>query len=83
MHCNSALESDSLDIDNYLPIKTSADAIQFCENNDGLLEQRKKALQRRVYAASDTSSMANFVASVADIFFHKNYQISHRWNAKQ
>ena len=83
MHCNTVLETDSLDIDNYLPIKSSAEAIRFCENHDGLLEQRKKALQRRVYAASDTSNMANFVASVANIFFHTNYQISHRWNAKQ
>lgn len=83
MHCNAALDSDSIDIDNYMPIKTSADAIFFCENQDGLLEQRKRALQRRVYAASDVSNMANFVASVADIFFHKNYQISHRWPSKQ
>lgn len=83
MQCNSALETDTLDIDNYLPIKSSADAILFCENHDSLLEQRKKALQRRVYAASDTSDMASFVASVVDIFFHTNYQISHRWPSKQ
>lgn len=83
MHCNSALDSDSLDIDNYLPIKTSADAIVFCENHDGLLEQRKKALQRRVYAASDVTNITSFVASVADIFFHVNFQISHRWPSKQ
>ena len=82
MQCNSALDLDCIDIDKYLPIKTSADAIAFCENQDGLLEQRKKALQRRIYAASDFSSMAAFVASVADIFFHVNYQISHRWPSK-
>ena len=82
IHSNAALDSDALDIDNYLPIKTTAEAISFCENNDGLLEQRKKALQRRVYATSDTSNLANFVASVADIFFRTNYQISHRWPSK-
>lgn len=83
MQCNTALESDSVDIDNYLPIKTSAEATLFCENHDGLLDQRKKALQRRVYAACDCTNMASFVSSVADIFFHTNYQISHRWPSKQ
>ena len=83
IHCNSALESDSLDIDNYLPIKSSEEAQLFCENNDGLLEQRKKALQRRIYAACDIANMTNFVASVADMLFSETYQITHRWPTKQ
>ena len=83
MYCNAALDSDSLDIDNYLPIKSSADAILFCENHDGLLEQRKRAFQRRIYSASDVSNITTFVASVMDIIFDLTYQISHRWPAKQ
>ena len=83
MHCNTALDSDWLDIDSYLPIKSSADAILFCENHDGLLEQRKRALQRRIYSASDCSNITTFVASVMDIVFDISYQISHRWPAKQ
>ena len=79
IHCNSAIDSDALDIDNYLPIKSSEEAIAFCGNNDGLLEQRKKAAMRRVYAASDTENLTSFVGSVTDIFFHSNYQTSHRW----
>lgn len=72
-----------MDIDKYLPIKSSADAILFCDDHDGLLEQRKKATLRRVYGASDVTSSTAFVASVSDIFFHENYQISHRWPTKQ
>lgn len=83
MQFDSALSSDPLDIDKYLPIKTSADAIVFCDNHDGLYEERKRATLKRIYSASDCTSLTNFVASVADIFFHVTYQISHRWPAKQ
>lgn len=72
-----------VNIDSYIPIKTSDEAILFCDNRDGLLEARKKALQRRIYGASDISNMAGFVGSVADILFHQNYQIAHRWPSKQ
>ena len=72
-----------LEIDNYLPINSSEEADLFTTNHDGLLELRKKAVLKRVYGAGDISSMANFVATVTDIFFHPNYQISHRWPAKQ
>lgn len=83
MQFNNALELDTLDIDNYLPIKTSEDAIKFCSNDDGLLEQRKKATMRRIYSVADVSSMAAFVASVTDLLFHLSFQIAHRWPAKQ
>ena len=84
IHFNNALESDNeVDIDDYLPIKTDEEAIRFCGNEDGLFKERKKALLRRLYGAGDTTSMATFVASVTDVFFHINYQISHRWPSKQ
>lgn len=83
MHCNSAIDSNPIEIENYFPIKSSEAAIAFCENKDGLLDQRKKALMRWVYGASDISNMSNFVASVGDIFFHHSYQVSHRWPSKQ
>lgn len=79
MHCNSALDLDPIDIDKYLPIKSDEEAMKFCGNEDGLYDQRKKSLLRRLYAASDVSNMTNFVASVTDVFFHVSYQISHRW----
>lgn len=82
IHCNAALDSDFLDIDNYIPLKSSADAILFCENHDGLLEQRKRALQRRIYGASDCSNITAFVASVMDLIFDLSYQISHRWPSR-
>lgn len=83
IHCNASLDSDPIDIDKYLPIKSSDEAEAFCSNEDGLLDQRKKALCRRVYAATDISGMAASVASITDIFFHENYQISHRWPSKK
>ena len=83
VHCDSALDSDPINIDNYIPIQTSYEAVYFCENQDGLLEARKRSLMRRIYAASDTSTMAAFVGSVVDIVFHVNFQISHRWPPRQ
>lgn len=84
IHCNVALESDSIvDIDKYLPIKSDEEALQFCSNGDGLFDQRKKALLRRLYGACDITNLATFVGSVADVLFHMNYQISHRWPSKQ
>lgn len=77
------MDSDSIDIDMYLPIKSSEAAIQFCDNADGLLEQRKRALMRRVYAACDESNITNFVGTVGNILFDKSYQVSHRWPSKQ
>lgn len=82
MQFYALLASEPVDIDLYLPIKTSEEAELFCENYDGMLEQRKTALMRRVYGASDVENMTTFVASVADILFHESYQISHRWPAK-
>lgn len=81
--CNSALESDGVDIDHYLPIKSDEEAMRFCSNDDGILDQRKKALVRRLYGAGDVTSLSNFVSSVADVFFDVNYRVSHRWPSKQ
>ena len=77
------MEADTIDIDAFIPIKSSEEAESFCKNDDGILELRKKALMRRIYAASDISSMTNFVSSVTDMLFHESYQISHRWPSKQ
>ena len=79
----AAMESESFDIDKFLPIKSSAEAELFCCDDDGLFDLRKKAASRRVYSAADLNSMTAFVASVSDIFFHGSFQISHRWPAKQ
>ena len=79
----SAIELDTIDIDDYLPVTSSAEAVLFCKNHDGLLDLRKKAVAKRVYSASDTSNLTNFVASVCDIFFSESFQKGHRWPAKQ
>ena len=48
-----SMESDALDIDKYLPIKSSEEAENFCKNEDGFFEQWKKEAMKRVYAAGD------------------------------
>ena len=80
---NSALDGDAVDIDKYLPIKSDEEAMAFCRNDDGILDQRKKALVKRLYGAGDVTSISNFVASVAEVFFDHNYRVSHRWPSKQ
>lgn len=82
-HFTAAIESDSIDIDDYLPVTSSDEAKLFCTNHDGLLDLRKKAVLRRVYSAADTSTLTAFVASVTDIFFSESFQIAHRWPARQ
>lgn len=83
LQCDAAVDSDVVDIDKLLPINSSSDAILFCDDHDGLFHARKKVLLKRIYGAWDVSGMAAFVASVADILFSMNYQISHRWPSKQ
>lgn len=83
IYCDAALNSDPIDIDQYLPIKCDEEAIKFCDNADGLLSDRKKALVKRIYGACDLSNTVTFVSSLADVLFNINYQITHRWPAKQ
>ena len=83
IHCDSALDSEAIDIDKYLPINSDDEAVRFCGNDDGLYDQRKRALLKRLYAASDVTTITNFVASVCDVFFTTDYQISRRWCTKQ
>lgn len=82
IYCNSALDSDPIDIDHFLPIKSDEEGIKFCGNDDGLLEQRKRSVAKRIYGAGDFSNITNFVSSVADVFFNVDYQITHRWPSK-
>lgn len=72
-----------IDIDNYLPFKSTAEIIAFCCPEDGLLKERKAALKERIYAAGDTSSMANFVNGLVTAIFDVPLLGTHKWPYKK
>lgn len=73
------METDGLDIDKYLPFKSLKDIAAFCDTSDGMFFKKKDALARRIYGASDTSSLTNFVSTVSAALFHPDFIKTHKW----
>ena len=73
------MENDNFDLDHYVPFKSIKDMLAFCNPADGMLMQRKNALARRIFAASDTSSLTNFVGTVAAAIFDPDFIRTHKW----
>ena len=74
-----SMETDTFDIDRYVPFKCLEDIEIFCDSSDGMLLKRKDALAKRIFAASDTSSLTNFVGSVATALFDIDFIRTHKW----
>lgn len=73
-----------IDIDNYLPFKSVSEIIQFCSSEDGLLELKKAAFRRRIYAAGRRQGVAVFAPSIVDAFFEGSPLLgSHKWPYKK
>lgn len=72
-----------IDIDFYLPFKSTADILAFCSPDDGLLKEKKAAFKERIYAAGDTSSMANFINGLVTAVFDGPLLGSHKWPYKK
>ena len=51
----------------------------FLSNDDGMLQQRKDAFLRYLYAIADDTSLANFKNSIINNIFDSNYMATHRW----
>ena len=72
-----------VDIDYYLPFKSTDEIKAFCSSYDGLLKEKKAALKERMYAAGDTSSMANFVNGLVSAIFDGPLLGTHKWPYKK
>ena len=72
-----------IDIDNYLPFRTTEEIVAFCSPVDGLLKEKKSAFKERLYAAGDTTSMSNFVNGIVNAVFHHSLLGTHKWPYKK
>lgn len=73
------METDSFDIDRYVPFKSVSDIVSFISDDDGMLLKKKEAMAKRIYAACDTSSLTNFVTTVANAIFDPVFIRNHKW----
>lgn len=71
-----------VDIDEYLPFKSTADILAFCSPQDVLLKEKKAAFKERIFAAGDTSSMSNFVNGLVTAIFDPLLG-THKWPYKK
>ena len=73
------METDSFDLDKFVPFKSVADILSFISPDDGMLLKKKEALTKRIFAVCDTSSMTNFVSSVCGALFQPQFVRPHKW----
>lgn len=72
-----------VDIDNYLPFRTTEEMVAFCNPADGLLKEKKDAFKERLYAAGDMTTMANFINGIVNAVFHTSLLGTHKWPYKK
>lgn len=76
-------KSDVVNIDNYLPFKTVQEIQAFCSNDDFMLQYRRDALQKRIYAAANTKDMKTFLCSICDVMFTHDLLGVYKWPLKK
>lgn len=73
-----------VDIDAYIPFKTIDDILHFCSKDDGLLDLKKAAFRRRIFACGKKDSVAVFAPSIIDQFFEGSPLLgTHKWPYKK
>ena len=77
------MERKVIDIDNYLPFKSSEEILAFCNPEDGLYHEKKAALKERLYAAGDTSTMTNFISGIVNAVFDAPLLGTYKWPYKK
>lgn len=72
-----------VDLDSYIPFKTVEDILRFC-SDDGLLDLKKAAFRKRLYAYGKTDSLSSFAPSIIDAFFEGSELLgTHKWPYKK
>lgn len=73
-----------VDIDTYLPFKSTEEIVSFCSNEDGLLPEKKEALRKRIHAKTNKESVMTFASSLTNAFFENSPLLgTHRWPYKR
>ena len=79
-----AVDHKVIDIDSYIPFKTVEEINNFCSAEDGLLEVKKAAFRKRIYASAKLDSVASFAPSIIDAFFEGSPLLgTHKWPYKK
>lgn len=73
------METDSFDVDKFVPFKTAEDIKAYISPDDGMLLKKKEALSKRIFAVCDTTSLTNFVSTVSGALFHPQFVRTHKW----
>lgn len=73
------METDSFDLDKFVPFKSIEDIMAFISPDDGMLLKKKEALTKRIFAVCDTSSLTNFVSTVSTALFQPRFVWTHKW----
>ena len=74
-----SMETDSFDVDKFVPFKSLKDMEMFISPDDGMLLKKKEALAKRIFAVCDTTSLTNFVSSVSGALFTPQFVRTHKW----
>lgn len=70
MNYELTVDHKVIDMDSYLPFKTVNDILNFCSPEDGLLEMKKAAFRKRIYASGGRmTDVASFAPAIIDAFF--------------
>lgn len=80
---DDVIDSDVIDIDKWLPFSSTDKIETFCSDDDGLLSKRKLALLKKIKAAGDSSCLRNFVSTITNALFSRQFVIEHKWPVKE
>ena len=79
MRFNVAMDTDCIDIGEYLPFANNSQIRRFMNLEDGNLPKRKMALYKHLFGALDLKSHQAFRDSLCRILFDRSYLSHHRW----
>ena len=79
MRFNVAMDTDGLEISDFLPFDSNAKIRRFMNHEDGNFQKRKLALYKHLFGALDLKSNQSFRDSLCKILFERHYLAHHRW----
>lgn len=72
-----------IDIDHYIPFNSIEDILKFC-SDDGILDLKKAAFRKRIYASGKRQDVSVFAPSIIDAFFDGSPLLgTHKWPYKK
>lgn len=70
MNYELTVDHKVIDIDSYLPFTTVEGILNFCSGDDGLLEMKKAAFRKRIFASGGRmTEVSSFAPAIVDAFF--------------